>query len=172
MTETSNNQLLPDDEVRVIPAERVRVWEDEKYVLHVAVDDTVYSKVRAVKAFPLTNRVDYISFLDEKNKEVVLLEGWERLSPDSRAALERVLARMYYRPYIRKVLSITETVGISRWDVITNQGYAQFEIADRKQIRPFSGGRYVITDAEGNRFEIPDVHRLDPKSQSLVLGET
>jgi hypothetical protein len=32
-------------------------------------------------------------------------------------------------------------------------------------------GRYVIADADGNRFEIEDVRRLDSRSRAILLSE-
>ena len=64
-------------------------------------------------------------------------------------------------------------MGVSEWEVKTDRGYAKFEVVDRTEhIRKLPGGRVMIVDADGNRFEIEDVSRLDERSQTLVRTET
>jgi len=155
-----------------VQPERVRVWEDEFHVLHVSVDGEVSSKVRPVRVFPISGKADYVSFLDEKDKEVCLLARPDRLDKESRRILEHALARMYYTPKILRVDRISEVMGVATWDVMTDRGYASFEIVDRRHhIRALPGGRYVLSDADGNRFEIEDIKALDPRSQALVHSE-
>ena len=150
---------------------QVRVWEDQFKVLHVSVGGQDFSKVRAVRAFPVTGKADYISFLDETNKEVVLLAHPHKLDKESRHALERALTAMYYVAKIKRIDSITEIMGVTSWQAQTDRGFATFEVVDREYIRKLAGGRYLITDADGNRFEIEDVTRLDPRSQSVAQSE-
>jgi len=160
------------DLVRAIPAQRVRVWEDCLHAFHVSVDGQSFDDVRAVSVFPVSAMADYISFMDEKGKEVVLLRDPENLDEKSRKALEKALARMYYVAQIVRVLKITETHGIGRWEVLTDRGYAVFEVLNRETIRDLPDGRYLITDADGNRFEIRNLAELDPQSRAFVASET
>jgi len=160
-----NTPKLP--EAAVAP-ERVRVWEDDFHVLHVSVDGQDFPDVRPRHAFPLSRRVDYVSFLDEKGKEVALLAHPRKLDKASRQALEKALAGMYYVAKIRQVDRITETMGVTHWEVQTDRGYAAFEVVDLRHIRKLSNGRLVIADVDGNRFEVEDIARLDPRSQTLI----
>jgi len=155
-----------------VQPQRVRVWEDALHVLHVSMDGQVTDNVRPRRAFPISNRADYVSFLDELDKEVCLLAHPHRLDKESRTALDHALARTYYVPRIIRVERITEMMGVSTWHVQTDRGYASFEIVDRRHhIRYLEGGRYMLTDADGNRFEIEDIKSLDPRSQALVYSE-
>lgn len=44
-----------------------------------------------------------------------------------------------------------------------------FEIySSRRDVRDLGGGRVLVQDADGNRYEIPDYRRLDPASRALV----
>jgi len=154
-----------------VTAERVKVWEDAFHVLHVSLDGEDFSKVRAVHAFPVTGKADYVSFLDEANKEVLLLAHPHRLDKESRRALEAALTRMYYVARITRIDAITEIMGVTSWQVQTDRGYATFEVVDREHIRKLSGGRYLIADADGNRFEIEEISRLDAHSQAVAHSE-
>jgi len=158
---------------RVREAADVRIWEDPFQVLHVEADGTVHADVRPRRVFPLSGKAGHISFVAEKNKEVVLLRDPEGLDAPSRAALDKTLARTYYSARILRVDSVTETMGVSLWHVLTDRGHAVFEVVDRhRHIHVLTGGRFLITDADGSRFEIPCVDDLDERSQALVETET
>lgn len=163
-------QLALED---VVTPERVTIWEDQYKVLHVTVDEQTLEDVRPRRTFPLSGKADYVSFADKQGHEVLLLAHPHKLDHASRRALEHALARLYYAAEIVRVDSIGETMGVSLWHVLTDRGYAVFEVVDRQRhIRLMPGGRYLITDVDGNRFEIPNVRNLDPRSQSLVETET
>jgi hypothetical protein len=151
----------------------VRVWEDEHLVLHVSAKDETFDNVRARRVFPLSGKADFVSFIDSKGKEVALVARPARLDRKSRKTLARALERTYYRAEIRRVYEITESMGVSHWKVLTDRGYASFEVVDRNQhIRFVPPARYLIVDADGNRFEIEDLRKLDPRSQAEVHHET
>jgi hypothetical protein len=78
---------------------------------------------------------------------------------------------MYYVAHITRVDSITEKMGVGHWKVMTDRGYAAFEVVDRRNIRRLPGDRVVIADADGNRFEIEDTTELDERSQRLIFSE-
>jgi len=48
-------------------------------------------------------------------------------------------------------------MGVTNWETQTDHGYATFEVVDREYIRKLPGGRYIIADADGNRFELPNL---------------
>ena len=151
----------------------VRVWVDEMRVLHVEARGEVHSDVTARHAFPLSGRGDYVSFLGGKEEEKVLVRNASQLDPESRRVLDEVMGRTYYRATILRIDNVIETMGVSMWEVLTDRGYAKFEVVDRQRhIRILPNGRFLLMDADGNRFEIPCVHELDERSQRLVETET
>jgi len=172
MTQAMEEERSTEAPLEVVDAGSVRVWSDDAGVVHVAARGEEYRDVRPVKAFPLSKKVDYVSFLSQMGKEVVLMGNLGNLDKNSRKALDHALERMYYTARIQRVLSISETMGISKWQVVTDRGFATFEVVARDHIRELPGGKYVITDADGNRFEIPCIADLDRQSQTLVFSET
>ncbi len=159
------------DMVGLVSPERVRLWQDDFRRLHVSVDGRDYEDVRAVRAFPVSGKADYVSFLNKEGKEVVLLERAHELDKESRRVLTEALQKMYYVARITRVFDLAETMGVAHWQVMTDRGYASFEVADHEHIRTLPAGRFLITDADGNRFEIEDVAALDPRSQALLRSE-
>lgn len=154
-----------------VDAERVRLREDAFHVFHLSVDGRETSDVRAVRAFPISLKADYVGFMDKLGKEVALVSHPKKLDETSRQALERALNRMYYVPKIRRILSVRETWGVSHWQVQTDRGPATFEVVDRENIRKLGDGRFMLVDADGNRFEIEDVAALDAHSQAMLHSE-
>ncbi len=163
---------LPADMVGVVEPDRVRVSEDELRRLNVTVDGQEHQDVRAVRAFPLSGKADYVSFLNEQGKEVTLLAHPSKLDKESRRVLNAALERMYYVARILQIFSIRETMGISQWEVMTDRGYAAFEVVNRERIRRLPGRRYLLADVDGNRFEIRDEAQMDERSRSLLASET
>ncbi|MBN2450644.1 MAG: DUF1854 domain-containing protein [Lentisphaeria bacterium] len=156
-----------------VDGSRVKIWEDAFHVLHLSCAGQEYEDVHPRQVFPVSSRSSFVSFFTEKSEEVVLLEDPEQLDGDSRGVLDRALHRLYYAAVITRVYSITETMGVSMWTVMTDRGYATFEVVDRERhIRLLPNGRFLITDADGNRFEIVNVAALDERSQRLVETET
>jgi len=174
---TPAEQMLPDEDSpyrgEVIPPERVSLWRDKFRRLCLRVDgEREFLDVRAAAVFPISGRTDLISFLGERGREVLLLGDPQRLDPESRALLSEELARVYFTPRITRIYRIEEAFGSSRWEVETDRGFAVVEITDREQIRLLPGGRIVMQDVDGNRYEIQDAGELDPTSQVLLDSET
>jgi hypothetical protein len=170
--ETGDQEGVQRNEAGAVGPECVRVWEDEFRHLHVKVGDEEFERVRPVQLFPVSEKVDYVSFLDGDGEEVALVRQPGNLDKDSRRALQRALEQMYYVARITRVDSVTEKMGITHWQVMTDRGYAEFEVVHREHIRRLPGGRYLINDVDGNRFEIENVADLDPRSRGLIHSET
>ena len=170
MTEAIESSL--DAELRLTSGARVEVWQDEFHIVHLRVGDEEYENVRPVKTFPISGKAPFISFLSEDGKELVLVDGSENMPEDSRSLVETLLEKTYFVPRIIRVFSIKETWGISRWQVETDCGFAAFEVTHRERIRRLPRGRYIIVDADDNRYEIEDIEELDLQSQRLIARET
>lgn len=155
----------------VVAPERVRLREDAFHLFHLTVDEREFLDVRPVRAFPISGKADYVGFMDAQGKEVALVAHPQKMDRASRQALERAFSRVYYVPKIQRIDKIEETWGVSHWQVDTDRGYASFEVVDREYIRKLGGARFLIIDADGNRFEIENAARLDVRSQTLLHSE-
>ena len=157
----------------ILAPQRVALRRDQFRQLCLRVDgEQEFVDVRAAVAFPISGRSNLVGFLGDRGREIALVRDPELLDPDSRALLEEELARVYFRPRITMIYRIEETFGCSRWEVETDRGFTVIEVTDREQVRLLPGGRILIQDVDGNRFEIPDMAELDPKSQALLDSET
>ena len=158
--------------LEIIAASRVRIRRDEFRRLHVTVDDKdEHIDLKPAPVFPLSKAADFVSFLDEKGKEAVLLRDLGGLDEESRAVLAEELGRAYFVPKIISIYEIEDAHGAARWEVETDRGYRIFDIRDREDVRVLSKGRLLLQDADGNRYEVEDISALDEHSQKLLDSE-
>ena len=55
------------------------------------------------------------------------------------------------------------------WTVETDHGIITFEIRNHNaSVKPLYDGRVLIKDANDNRYEIPDIKKLDKRSQAML----
>jgi hypothetical protein len=178
--ETTQQQQNADGEswkaelerLRIVPANEVKIWRDEFRRLHVQViGGEEFVDVRPAPVFPVSQTANFISFLDTKDKEALLLRDLGKLEEESRKLLVEELGRAYFVPRIIRIYEIEDAHGASRWEVETDRGYRMFDIRDREDVRVIRKTRVLLQDADGNRFEIEDVTKLDEKSQQLLETE-
>ncbi len=128
-------------------------------------------RVSAVRAFPLSALDTFIALKDESGKEIGIIADVSQLDHGSARVLMDELGKCYHMPKIVRINDIDETYGVPKWDVETNKGRRRFELKSRRDSRLLADGRVVITDMDGNRYEIPDYTALDKRSIGLIEQE-
>ena len=127
------------------------------------------SSVRVVRAAPLSHPGRYITFLDEKGRELWTVDRLDDLSPSARQLVEEELASYYLGNTIQRINELESEFGIAYWDVETSRGRRDFVVKDvQSSITWLSPTRLLMVDVDGNRFEIPDLQTLDQRSQGLL----
>lgn len=157
-------------EVAYLAPHKARFFVDafEDLNLELAGDQT-YARVRVKRAFPLTCDDSFIAVQDCEGKELGLLARLDALDGASRQAVEDELERAYFTPLIQRIAKVTVANRVPRWEVETDRGPRAFEIySGHRDVRDMGGGRVLVQDADGNRYEIPDYRRLEPASRALV----
>ena len=162
MAETTDLRYLDPSRLRVF---RVRglaraTIEGERSVLALV----------ATRAFPLSDPDHYIGLLDGAGKDVGVVVDPGQLDPESRAVLQEELERRYFLPVVRKVLSVTEEFGTIYWTFDTDRGVKEAVVRNlRDNLQEVAANRVLLTDVEGNRYDIPDFSALDPLSADIVF---
>lgn len=127
------------------------------------------SNIRVVRAAPLSHPSHYITFLDEKGREVCTVDRLDDLPQPARQLVEEELASYYLGSAIQRIHELESEFGIAYWDVETPRGRRDFVVKDvQSSITWLSPTRLLIMDVDGNRFEIPDLRALDQRSQNLL----
>ncbi len=133
--------------------------------------DRSWRDVQIARAFPLSDPDKYIGLRDGDDKDIGILETLHGLDAESRRVVEEELERRYFTPQITSVHSVREEFGVVTWDVETTKGQRRFLVRNLKDSTFTLGpARVMMTDVDGNRYEIPDAYTLGPKAL-LILSK-
>ena len=130
-----------------------------------------FGRVFFHRAFPFDAPDEFISVLNKDGKEHGMIRALSEFSakPEEEQIIREELNRKYLVRTILKIRSLKEKLGFSYWEVDTDHGKFSFTMQDtyRNLIHNSENG-IVLTDVDGNRFQIPDVLALDSKSYRKI----
>jgi hypothetical protein len=156
------------DSSPVLEGSTVELMREADGLMTIVSEGRKWTGVRVVLFSPLTDPEGFASVLAE-GKEVAVLRGLKRLSPASRKALELGKKEHYLTPKITKVLGLEYQFGAVYWKVVTDRGPREFVMKGIAQhVRWLTEKRLLLTDVDGNRFELPDLEALDASSRDWV----
>lgn len=125
--------------------------------------DKEYDRVGVYLTFPLTNPEEFISIreADEKAREIGMVEKLTDLEKEQQEMLREQIKLRYFRPVITKVLDVKDEYGYAYWNVVTSFGACRFTThMGGDAVIHLSDSRLLVTDIDGNRYEIPDFFQL------------
>lgn len=131
-------------------------------------DGKKWERVQVIRLFPFTEPDQFISIrtVEERSKEIGVIEDMKKVSKETRKMLEEQLKLYYFTPVIQKVLDIKDEYGYAYFHVMTDRGECRFTInMGGNAVVRLTDTRLLITDLDENRFEIPDVLQLSQKEQ-------
>lgn len=122
-------------------------------------------KVYFHRSFPFDMMTEFISVLDEENNEVGIIRSVNDFDEATAQMILEELEKKYYAPVILKIKSVKERYGYSIWNIESNVGPLKFSVRDTYRSIIWAGNnRAFIVDVDSNRYEIPDITKLDKKS--------
>ncbi len=128
-----------------------------------------YDRIFLHRAFPFDLPYSYISVLDIDSAEIGVIADIDALGEENAAMLKAELDRKYYTPIINRIISVKEKFGYSYWKVMTDEGELDLTLHDTfRSLLKVGGTRIFINDMDGNRYEIPDIEKLDRKSYKKI----
>lgn len=128
-----------------------------------------YLSVKPVWAAPLSRPNTYLSLLDGKSKEIVLLPDPSTLERASWQAVQRELQQRYLTAEVSKISTARQEFGATYWHVETDRGPRDFVTQNlQENAMWFSDTHLLLLDVDGNRFEISDTNTLDERSRHLL----
>lgn len=125
--------------------------------------DKEYARVGVYLTFPLTNPEEFISIreTDEKAKEIGLIESMDKFPREQQEMLREQIKLRYFMPVITKILDVKDEYGYAYWNVVTTFGACRFTTQlSGDVVIHLSDSRLLVTDIDGNRYEIPDFYQL------------
>ena len=133
-------------------------------------NECTHLKVGVFRAFPLSLPHRYYSVRDGAGKEIGLIADPSTLSEENRKLVEADLQRRYLVTTIRSVRRLEERFGAVDWHVETNRGPCRFTTRNlRESVLCPEPGQYLLTDVDGNRYEVANIDSLDTRSRGLLL---
>ena len=134
-------------------------------------DDRSYLTVKPVWASPLSHPGKYLSLLDGKGDEIVTLPDPKALPETSLKAVQEEVARRYLTATIEVVTDARCEFGATYWHVETDRGPRDFVTQSLSEnVQWLTSSHVLITDVDGNRFELKNVPAMDERSRRLVEG--
>ena len=162
-----------EEEIRAFNPGAVRVWREESGDLSLEGETEDGHKVsgkgiRLAGSYPLSGPDRFICFFDSDDNYLGLLRNTADLEDGTHALVEEELSRRYFLPQIVAVRRVVVGKGMISWDVDTDRGPHHFDMRDRDDVRSVGGNRLLIIDADGNRYEVPDLSLLDSRSRGIL----
>jgi len=156
--------------MHLLDPKRVRLFREPPWALRLTLaKDRSYPKVKVVRAFPLSRPDQYVALLDVKDEEIGTIKDPKALDEGSRKILSEELDKRYLGAVIQSIRSVRNEFGTSYWDVDTHRGPRDFVVKNvLENVLRLGEHRLLLVDVDGNRFEVPDVNRLDKRSLSLL----
>lgn len=148
----------------------IKLFHHPRDVMRMTVSDE-YSIVQVEPrwAAPLSHANQFLGLMNSKGEEVLLLEKLDELEGENRKAIEIELGRRYLTSTVHKILSAKVEFGATYWTVVTERGERDFVVQSLQENAQWLGERHLLlVDIDANRFEIPDLDLLDPKSRHFI----
>ena len=128
-----------------------------------------FSRVYLRRAFPAGEPYRYISVAGKDEKEIGMIMDIAEFPEAQRDLLKAELDRMYFMPKILRIEDVKDRFGRTTFRVKTDIGEMSFTVQDvYRSLFRLPDGRLILTDVDGNRFEITDPMALDKKSYKKI----
>ena len=150
-------------QMRFLTADNAAFSRTEGGFLSLKTEEKEYARVGVYLTFPLTMPEEFISIreADEKAKEIGLIEKLSVLQKDQQEMIREQIRLRYFMPVITKVLDVKDEYGFAYWHVMTNFGVCRFTThMSGDAVITLGESRLLVTDIDGNRYDIPDFYQL------------
>ena len=130
-----------------------------------------YERVLVYRTFPMSEPENYISIreADEKAREIGMIEHLSELDEDTQDMLREQLKLRYFKPQIIKINDVKDEYGFAYFNVQTDFGPCRFTIQmGGDSVVSLTDTRIIITDLDGNKFEIPDLDKLSTSERKKL----
>ena len=120
------------------------------------------------RLFPVSVQDQFITLLDEKGVEQAVIRDLNTLPKDQREIIEDCLNEYYLIPKILKIKDYKERYDGLTLFTETDKGPADISIRVLLKGFRLDGVRVLIRDINDNRYEIPDINRMDNLSRQIL----
>ena len=137
--------------------------------LRLTQDDRSWLEVVPRWAAPRSSPGRWLSLVDGKGHEILMLETVDSAGPENAAILREELGRRYLHAVVREVISASTEFGTTYWTVETDRGRREFVTRSLQENAQWVTPDFLLLiDVEGNHYHIESVEGLDERSRGLV----
>lgn len=132
-------------------------------------DGETYQFARVKRLFPHSHPYRHLVFQNKDGDELFVVDSLEEFAPEAREAIERALDRRYFTPKVLRFHSMDKRGTMISFSAETDRGDVTFHVRNwRDSAYEFQVNRWMIFTVDGQRYEIPDLEALDPRSRQLI----
>jgi hypothetical protein len=152
-------------DITILNPKTVSFTRSQGGLLQAVINKEMYLEIVLHQAFPFSRPAQYISVWTKDDQELGIIQDIEELDYESKNEIEQELRIRYIIPIVTKILSINEESGLWIFQLVTDRGDLKLFMQNiHEHIQLIGTKRMVVTDMDGNRCEIPDIHLLDSHS--------
>jgi hypothetical protein len=153
-------------DVKYLNPSNVQLTRGSGGLLEGMIDGVHYPEITLRSIFPLSRPKQYISVRLPDGVEIGIIPDLSDLDTDSMREAEQELRFRYIVPVVTRIDQIVEESGLWIWNLQTDRGPLRLIMQNLHEyiIAP-SPTRLIITDMDGRRCEISDIHTLDSHSR-------
>lgn len=148
----------------------MRIFYEPEGRLRLTEENKSWLEVRPVWASPMSYPGKYLALIDAKDNEIVMFtEPEKELSDENWAVVQRDLERRYLNGFVLEIIEAKTVFGYTYWTVVTDRGKKDFvTMSLQENAQWLNPTHLILNDVDGNRFEIPDINKLDPVSRKKL----
>jgi len=124
--------------------------------------------VEPVRSFPISDPEHWISICDAEGHELACVQNVSDLPPPVGQVLAEDLERREFVPIIERIVRVSADTDPAAWDVVTDRGQTRFLVNSEDDVRRLGPSRVLVIDAQGIRYLIPDITKLDAASNQTL----
>ena len=158
------------DTLRLLDVKELKFTRKDSGYLYLEYRGNIYEEVSLTRLQPFYCLDAYISVSFRNNEEewieIGVIRDLGEMNAEQRQLCAEYLNFRYYIPYITKIYSIKDNrMGYLFVDAETTAGRKKIAVNDWwSNFRINSGGILTVTDSDGNKYQIPDLNKIDKKS--------
>ena len=162
--------LAEAGQVRYLDPKKLRFGKHGVCLRLTLENEISYLDVEVIRLFPLSDPDCYLGVHDKDNKEIGVLVRLAELDAVNHLLILEKLERRYLMPIVKRVINVTERFGTAEWEVETSRGKRKFTMRNlRENIAQLTPHRCLLSDVDGNRYEVHDLRQLDSTSRGYLL---
>lgn len=156
-------------DIGILDVSALEFYKNDNGFLCLRAGETDHKRVRLARALPFSQPYAYISVASMDRKEIGILRDVGELADAQAELVREELDSRYFCPSVTEIRSIREKMGYFYFDVHIGDYKKLFAVKDiSKSIKMMGNDAIMITDVDGNRYLIHDVHKIDARSRRML----